>query len=233
MTTKIIACEVMKEELLAIKPHEKVEYQFVSMGLHLYPKRLHQELQAILDESNNYSKIILAFGLCGGAATNLKAPSPLLIPRVHDCISIFLGSRKDFETYSREEKGTFYLTCGWLIAEKNIMTDYQRVCNKYGEKKARNIFSRMYDSYKQILFIRTGTFLEEEAVNQSRRIADLLQLQHRTMTGNMSYLRKIVNGPWPESEFIHVAPQAAISDEMFGICANCHGCDGVQTINDL
>jgi hypothetical protein len=174
MTVKIIACEVMKDELLAIKSDEHVEYEFISMGLHLYPKKLHKELQNILDRSLGYSKIILAFGLCGGAARSIKSSdSPLIIPRVHDCLPILLGSKKIYEYFSNEEKGTFYLTGGWMITEKNILSEHQRICEKYGEKKALSILSRMYDSYKKVLFIHTGCAEENISLLQSRQIADL------------------------------------------------------------
>lgn len=147
MSVKIIACEVMKEELLAIKPREQVEYEFISMGLHLYPKKLHQELQSILDRSLGYSKIILAFGLCGGAVRDLKAAhTPLVIPRVHDCVPILLGSKHIYEQIHNEEKGTFYLTCGWMITEQNILSDHQRIVGKYGMKKALSVLERIYHS---------------------------------------------------------------------------------------
>jgi hypothetical protein len=125
-----------------------------------------------------------------------------------------------FEIFSQAEKGTFYLTCGWSLAEKNILTDFQRVCMRHGEKKARSVLARMYDSYKQIVFIHTGAADDSAALNQSQQIARLLELRHRTMPGDLSYLRKIVNGPWEEADFIQIAPQAIVTEEMFGISAN-------------
>jgi hypothetical protein len=44
MAYKIIACEVMKSELLAVKAGTDVDFVFVEMGLHLHPARLHEEL---------------------------------------------------------------------------------------------------------------------------------------------------------------------------------------------
>lgn len=94
MTIKIIACEVMKEELLGITSKSHVEYEFIPMKLHLYPQKLHKELQDILDHSSGYLKFIMAFGLCGGATKNFKATdSPLIIPRVHDCLPLLLVSK--------------------------------------------------------------------------------------------------------------------------------------------
>lgn len=218
MTIKIIACEVMKEELLRITPNTPLEYEFIPMKLHLYPQKLHKEIQEILDRSLGFSKIIMAFGLCGGAIKNLKASdSPLIIPRVHDCLPLLLGSKTTYEHFAREEIGTFYLSCGWMISEKNILSSHQQVCEKYGKKKALRVLDRMYDSYKKILFIHTGCPEEETAIQQSKEIAELLKLRYDTVQGNNTYLQKIVNGPWEEDHFAHISPFEMIDEGLFGI----------------
>ena len=64
----IIACEVMREELLKIATHEQLEFRFVSMGLHRWPERLKEELARILAEEvpAGTTAIVFGFGLCGG-----------------------------------------------------------------------------------------------------------------------------------------------------------------------
>jgi len=220
VTVKIIACEVMKEELLGIKENQDIEFEFISMGLHLHPKKLHRELQRLLDQAVGFDKVILAFGLCGGAARDLKASdSPLIIPRVHDCIPVFLGSRKRYDQFSKEERGTFYLSCGWMITEKSILSEHQRIVEKYGEKKAVRILSQMYNSYQRVLFIHTGCQEEEDSLRESRKIAELLALRHETVQGDSAYINKLVNGPWCQDEFIHIAPYETVQEEQFRIGA--------------
>lgn len=221
MTIKIIACEVMKEELLAVETKNHIEFEFVSMGMHRYPRRLHKELANILERSGGYATVILAFGLCGGAAGQLTAPDcPLIMPRVHDCIPLLLGSRQTYAQLNSEEQGTFYLSRGWLATEQNILAEHRRTMEKYGEKKAFSILSRMYDSYKRVLFIHTDYGYPDAAPEeQSRRVAALLRLSHHTMQGDNSFLHKIVNGPWDEENFIHIAPLGVIDEENFGIFA--------------
>ncbi|WP_094603492.1 hypothetical protein SPSIL_010730 [Sporomusa silvacetica DSM 10669] len=220
MTVKIIACEVMKEELRGIEAKQDIEFEFISMGLHLHPKKLNSELQRLLDQSIGYERIILAFGLCGGAVRDLQASdSPLIIPRVHDCIPVLLGSRKRYEQLSKEEKGTFYLSCGWMITEKNILSEHQRIIDKFGEKKAVRILSQMYDSYQRVLFIHTGCQEEADSLRESHKIAELLNLRHETIQGESGYINKLVNGPWCQDEFIHLAPYETVQEEQFGIGA--------------
>ncbi|HWR39608.1 MAG TPA: DUF1638 domain-containing protein, partial [Patescibacteria group bacterium] len=213
MTLKIIACEVMKEELLRIPLRQAADYEFVSMGLHLHPDKLRVELQRLLDNAQGYETVILAFGLCGGAVRGIKSPhASLVIPRVHDCIPLLLGSQEAFQHCSAEETGTFYMSCGWILTERNILTEHERVREKFGDKKAAAILARTYSGYKKLLFIHTGCDNDAAVLEQSREMARLLTLDHATTTGDPGYLQQIVNGPWDSPNFIRVPPGEAIEE---------------------
>ncbi|MBC3889235.1 DUF1638 domain-containing protein [Acetobacterium paludosum] len=220
MKIKVIACEVMKEEIQAIEGLDDLDFEFVSMDFHLYPKKLKTELQRIIDQSRGYDKIILAFGLCGGAANGLKATNcELVIPRVHDCISIFLCPKNGCVCDFKKEIGTFYLSNGWMITEKSILSDYQRILQKFGPQKANKILNRMYDGYKKILFIETGGVRQDEVIRQSKEIAELFKAEYETIQGQSAFIEKIISGPWDEENFITVAAQGIITEEDFGINA--------------
>jgi len=220
MKTKIIACEVMKEEMLSVEPLEGTQFQFVSMDNHLYPKKLGKQLQNIIDESIGYDKIILAFGLCGGAAKGLVATNcPITIPRVHDCIAVFLTPDEDCICDFEKEVGTFYLSCGWMITEKSILSEHKRILDKYGEKKALSVLNRMYDSYKKVLFICTDCSTQDEIILQSKQIAKLLSVKHTIIKGKTDFIKKIVRGPWDDKNFINIAKLGSIVEEDFGINA--------------
>ncbi|OPX44003.1 hypothetical protein CLHUN_20280 [Ruminiclostridium hungatei] len=215
MSIKIIACEVMKEELLSVKPETPTEYSFVSMELHTRPEKLHKELLTIVDDSKGYERIILGFGLCGGAAGGIKAKHCILtIPRIHDCISLFLGSRELFEQL-QQSRGTFYLSSGWLESGKSIISEYDRVCGKYGEVKARRVLNAMYDSYRSILFINTGHPREKRCLDASLEVSKLLGLSHSLRHGDTGFINRLVNGPWNTEEFINIPVEEVIKEEMF------------------
>lgn len=216
-TTKIIACEVLRRELSALTAAAPTELSFLPMELHLQPQKLHAELQRQVDAAAGCARLILAFGLCGGAATGLRAGRcPLLLPRVHDCRPLLLGSRQKLAQLQGEEKGTFYLSDGWLRTEHNILAEHRRQCEKYGERKAARLLAHLYDSYARVLFIHTGTAQAAQSLALSRRIAALLQLEHQETAGSPAYLEKILNGPWDEADFVHVAPGEAVAAEDFG-----------------
>ncbi len=216
MATKIIACEVMKEELLSNQGGQDINFHFVEMALHEHPEKLHAELQDVIGQSSGYERIILAFGLCGGALKNLRAPESMLtIPRVHDCIPIFIGSRALYDTLQKNNKGTFYLTGGMVNSQKSMMAEYERVCTKYGEVKARRIFATMFGNYQRVLFIRTGAPDEENDLRKSVKTAALLNLQHQTWQGRKDYIQKLIHGPWDRGDFVNLPPGEAVNEEVF------------------
>jgi hypothetical protein len=215
--TRIIACDVMKEELLAIPPERPVEFHFISMGLHRWPDKLREELRSVLAQCAGVDRVVLAFGLCGGAVAGLTAPDlPLVIPLAHDCIPVFVGTRPEYELLVQQEKGTYYLSGGWLEGERTTFTEYRRVRDKYGEKKALRVMATMFDAYRRIVFIHTGHPREAGHVETGKELAALLGLEFVERAGNNAWLTRIVNGPWDEERFITLAPGETLSEGHFG-----------------
>jgi hypothetical protein len=216
MIPRVIACEVMKEELLSIKCDGSVDFDFVPQGLHAHPEKLNTELQKMLDSTEGYDRVILAFGLCGGGARNLRAGNFILtIPRVHDCIALLLGSRQTYDRVRKEEPGTLYLSAGWVRGEAPIVSEMDRTIQRYGRDRATKLLKRLYDAYKRVLFISTATPKEEKYLERSRQAAVVLDLDHQEISGDPGYLRLLINGPWDQGGFINVPPFGTVEEIAF------------------
>ena len=216
MNTKIIACEVMKDEILALGPLQDIEVEFVSMDYHLYPKKLGKELQHIIDRSKDYDRIVLSFGLCGGASDGLKANNcTLTIPKVHDCISVFLYKGTGCVCDFQKELGTFYLSRGWMITEKSILLEHQRIMKKYGKKRAFRVLNRMYGDYKKVLFIKTDCSSQDEIIVKSKEVANLIGVNYEIIHGKTSFIEKIIKGPWDDENFINIPPFQILNEDYF------------------
>jgi Protein of unknown function (DUF1638) len=212
--TTIIACEVMKNEIEKIKPGHEIKFHFVSMGLHSRPEKLHNELDKLISEEKNSSRIILGFGLCGGSLKNLGSNNAVLtIPKVHDCIPVLLGSMASYKAYQKE-KQTYYLSAGWLESEKNILSEFKRVNAQYGADKAKKVFKTMYNGYEKILYINSQCKKNGYYKNKSVEAAGLLNLEHEEINGDLAYIEKLVNGPW-DKDFINILPGEKIREENF------------------
>lgn len=98
----LIHCAVFESEL-AVHARDcgniVVRRQF-DIGLHDRPDHLRASLQGVINEleaRDDIDAITLLYGLCGCGTAGLRAGRhPLVIPRAHDCITLFLGSRERF-----------------------------------------------------------------------------------------------------------------------------------------
>lgn len=71
------------------------------------------------------------------AVVGLRAAgASLVIPRVDDCISIFLGSRDAYRAQASSEPGTYYLIKGWIEVGGGPFEEHKRLIEKYGKQKA-------------------------------------------------------------------------------------------------
>jgi len=227
-TTHIIACEVMKEELLRIPATHPVAFRFVSMGLHQWPDKLREELRLMLADTQAATRVVLAFGLCGNAVAGLSATNvPLFIPRAHDCIPLLLGSLYTHEDLLHQEKGTYFLTGGWMEGERTVFSEYRRAREKYGEQKARRVMATIFDSYRRLVFISTGHPREAEHYAAGQELAEQLGLEFFALSGRDAWLQRIVNGPWDGESFIAKAPGEPLREVDFGVGAFSPAVQGI------
>jgi len=66
-------------------------------------------------QEKDYSWIILGYALCNNGIVGLTGRRfSLIVPRAHDCITVFMGSRKRYQDYFFANTGTYFHTTGWL-----------------------------------------------------------------------------------------------------------------------
>ena len=119
MLLKVIACEIAFRELsyAASRSRNLIDFEFLTQGYHDIPAQGRPEIQRRIDAvpAGRYRAIVLGYGLCSNILTGLTtAHTPLVIPRAHDCITFFLGSKERYRRAFDSEPGTYYYTSGWL-----------------------------------------------------------------------------------------------------------------------
>ncbi len=211
---KVIACATVGEELKPLLPPH-VEYEVLEFGLHLSPDRLRDAVQARIDASPGADIIILGYGLCSNGVAGLRAPrARLVIPRMDDCIGIFLGSRAEYRRQFRQDPGTYYLTKGWIECGDTPLTEYEKMAAKYGEETALWLSKEVLKHYTRIALIDTGQYDLDRYREYSRRVAELYDLRFEEIPGSTSLLEKLVAGDW-DDEFVVVEPGQEVTPEMF------------------
>lgn len=236
MRLKIVACGVFEPYLkkLVTNTNDIVDLVILDAGLHERPNELRISLQKEIDVASEqkkaghnagdcrncpnpckaYDYIILFYGLCGRGTVDLVTRNiPIIIPKVHDCISLFLGSNEAYRKEFNKNPGTFYHTLGWIknkINPKNkdgsqlyinyydkgwkLHPEYDELENKYGEENAEFILkfsSAWQKNYNRSVYIDLG-FDNESAYSETTKfMAKVFNWEYEKIHGDIEYIRSL------------------------------------------
>ena len=139
---RAIICEVTFREcchLMASSRHV-IDPCFLPKGLHdIGSERMLASLQEQVDQVDpeRYSHTLLAYGLCNNGVVGLEATrTPIVIPRAHDCITFFFGSKERYQEYFEANPGTYFETTGWQ--ERNFLDPNQELPQQGGRPGSGN-----------------------------------------------------------------------------------------------
>jgi hypothetical protein len=138
----------------------------------------------------------------------------LIIPRIHDCISLFLGSPESYEEQAKQHPGTYYLTPGWIEKGETPISKFNSYAQSYGEETARWVLHEEMKNYTRIVFIDTGVHDSEPYLKIARQNAKFLGISYQEVQGSSALFKALVNGPWGK-DFLIVEKGHSIQQEMF------------------
>ncbi len=116
----IIACGVLAHDLRHVAERLPVEttMEFLPGGLHARPDELRRRLQQRIDQASarfRGRRIVVGYGVCGLGTVGIHARNvALAVPRVNDCIALFLGSDAAYREQFGRYPGTYYVSAGWV-----------------------------------------------------------------------------------------------------------------------
>jgi hypothetical protein len=208
---KVIACATVLEEMLPLMP-PGMKYQRLEFGLHNEPDKLKKSLQEAIDAVEpDIDTVLLGYGLCSRSVTGLKSEKcTLVIPKIDDCIGIFLGSLDEYNRQHRSQPGTLYYTKGWIEAHENPHDQMPDLVKKYGEAKAQSYFKILIKNYTRMVFINTGNYKIESYRERIQTSAKELNLRYEEIKGSNALIKKMLLGQW-DGDFVIAPPGKVIS----------------------
>ena len=218
----VIACGVLSLDLQQIAQNAKikVDFEFLQSGLHENPAELRRQIQQVIDrvsQTGGYSRIVIGYGICGlGTAGLLSKSVPLVIPQVHDCIALFLGSDKAYKEQFKKCPGTYYFTAGWF--EKSVQPNGQQKCQigfnpaqkcsgSYNTEDTRMIeefMSSWQKNYTRAVFIDTAPGRAEGIEEYAKSTAERFGWKYEKVAGGTRLLEKILTAEKSDDEVLVV-----------------------------
>ncbi|MCF8109540.1 MAG: DUF1638 domain-containing protein [Desulfohalobiaceae bacterium] len=209
-----IGCGVLGPDIshIAAKLNMTIEKKLLPGGLHSQPGELRQRLQKAIDEADQDEtccRIIVGYGLCGRGTVGIKAPAvPLVIPKVHDCIALFLGSDRAYQEEFARYPGTYYISAGWYLEkekpeegrQKQVWVGSQSMgCNeiteKYGKKQGKDIIDFLttwQKNYQRAAYIDTGVNKGKKYAERAREMAREYSWEYQSIKGDLSLMTRML-----------------------------------------
>lgn len=217
-----ITCEVLARPvyLCAATSSHLLDVELLKRGLHNQPFDLRSKLQTRIDEAENqgYDGILLVYGLCGQATAGLVARSiPIIIPRAHDCITLFLGSRARYQDQFENYPGTYWYSQDYIErddgsgttlsmgsgADTDLQAVYTEYVEKYGKENADYLMEVMgawQKHYRRAVYIDLGIGDGSQVEKKAQEEAARRGWTFERMAGDIILIRELLEGNWQAAE---------------------------------
>lgn len=213
----------------AARSKNVIDIVLMEQGLHNEPNKLRSEVQKALDrtcdiQERPYDASLLGYGLCSNGIVGLSAKIPVVVPRGHDCITLLLGSKENYQEYFDSHRGVYWFSPGWI--ETNTQPGKERYehtlkeyIQKYGEDNAGYLMEMEQNwmkEYKWATYIDWDFANSEEDKKYTKRCAEFLGWNYDELKGNPGLIQQLIDGDWNEDDFLVLRPGEKIGENLTG-----------------
>ena len=221
----LIACQVLEQEIAAFTASAThiVRREFFRIGLHDQPVVLREHLADAIKRAEAdpaVETIVLVYGLCGLALVDL-APlrCPLVVPRAHDCVTLFLGSKERYAASMNSDPGLYWYSPGWNRDKRVPGPDREaQLRATYTEKFGTENAEALLEMERESFALHTGAGYtdlglpgDEQHRAYAEKCAKSLGWTLTPHPGDSSLLRDLLHGPWDDARFLVVLPGRRIA----------------------
>ena len=221
--------------LLSAKSENFVDTTYLQQGLHRTPDILRKALQEEIDrlesgddiyschmytkdsrENKEYDAVLLGYGLCSNSICGVSSKKyKLVIPRAHDCITFFIGCKKEYKQYfDSHSGGIFWYTPGWIDCcqmpgEETLECKRKRYTAEYDDEMAEYVIEQEYawmKQYKRFTYVDWEELHMPNHIQYTKDCAKFLDVGFDLIKGSPTLLQDFIEGNWREEDFLVLEP---------------------------
>ncbi|MBT4482523.1 MAG: DUF1638 domain-containing protein, partial [Candidatus Latescibacteria bacterium] len=180
-----------------------------------------------LTESQNepLDAILLGYGICSSGTVGVTSSRyRIVIPRAHDCITLFLGSKERYLEEFSKAPGTYWFTPGFIsgniqpgMSEKyagvyhQFENNFEQYLERFGEEDiARYIIEHQEQAwiknYTRGAYVASGLPGGEALRDKACRFCESRGWAFEEVKGEMGLLRDLFSGNWDSGRFLVLEP---------------------------
>jgi N-methylhydantoinase A/oxoprolinase/acetone carboxylase beta subunit len=228
----VIACAVLALDIqsIAARLGMDIGVKFLEGGLHDRPNLLRKKLQEAIDEisaSGQCNRIVVGYGICGRGTVGVQTRDiSLAIPKVHDCIALFLGGDMAYRREFKKYPGTYYISAGWYeektephsqrkrsVYYGDEKLNYDELVEKYGESAAKETFqflSTWQKNYQRAAFIETGAKISPKYEKYAKEMAKEYGWTYEKIVGDQILIEKLLTADETTDEILVIPPNHVV-----------------------
>ena len=210
-------------ELIEIEAIKRLKYKY----LRCLDQKLWDELAECFVENatSSYSggkysyegrdAILVGYGLCSNGLEGIVARhTPLVIPRAHDCITVFLGSKEAYAGHHRRCPTCYYYTPGWnrgrrVPGPEKLEALRTELATRFDPDDVEFLIRSERDQWAlhdTATYLDLGTDDAESEAAYARKCADWLGWKFERLQGDPTLLRDLLRGRWDADRFQFIEP---------------------------
>ena len=216
----LLACSVFESEIAlhGANAAHIVARQMLDIGLHDRPDVMRKTLQTAIDELDRepgVEAIVLAYGLCGRGTAGLRAGrNRIVVPRAHDCFTVFMGSKEEYARRQAACPDCYYYSPGWNRARRvpgpeRLEALRTELAARFDPDQVEFLLENeqaLWAVRGHAIFVDLGTPDAPEEANYARRCADGLGWTFEHLHGDPQLLHDLLWGAWDNERFQVVPP---------------------------
>ena len=212
----VIACGVMREELARCRI-SGLSFTFLEQGLHQTPANMRAPIQEVIESlsGKNIDRVLLGYGLCSNGVVGLRAVKhPLIMPKIHDCIPMLLGSVRIWQQEQEREPGTYYLSNGFIKNGAAPLDLLETYCSVMDREEAEWGLREEFKHYRRLVWVDTGLDATGSLKSYAGRNAEFLGLRFEEMKGSLDLFNRVLAGEG-NKETLLIPPGEVVKSHLF------------------